>query len=238
MSLMGRIPKTVAVGSLEVAVSVSQRRKSVRLTVERDASVSAVVPPNITTEELVNLVKSRRSWLFAKLSEVNELGQSMSPKQFITGEGFPYLGRSYRLRVVAAGAPTRLVAGRLELGAGGGASQIVEWYRRAGSSWLRRRVKPWSEVMATEVHQMHVRPLGYRWGSCATDRSLNIHWATMQLPPTLVDYVLVHELAHLTVPDHGPDFWMMVERALPDAQERRRRLRLVGPELWLPSAIT
>lgn len=65
----------------------------------------------------------------------------------------------------------------------------------------------------------------------------NIHWATMQLPPELVDYVLVHELAHHHHPDHSQDFWRTVERALPDYQARRDRLRRVGPGLWLPDLL-
>jgi hypothetical protein len=55
-----------------------------------------------------------------------------------------------------------------------------------------------------------------------------------QLPPELVDYVLVHELAHRHYPDHGQDFWQTVGRALPDCQSRRARLRREGPGLWLP----
>ena len=88
--------------------------------------------------------------------------------------------------------------------------------------------------MTADVTALRVLPLGYRWGSCTSDGKVNIHWATMQLPPELVDYVLVHELAHRHYPDHSQDFWRAVERALPDYQARRVRLRHVGPGLWLP----
>jgi predicted metal-dependent hydrolase len=66
---------------------------------------------------------------------------------------------------------------------------------------------------------------------------VNIHRATMQLPPKLVDYILVHELAHRHHPDHSQDFWFTVERALPDYQPRRDRLRREGPNLWLPETL-
>ena len=112
-------PGLLRVGDLLVAVSVSDRRKSVRLTVERDASVSAVVPPQISTAELAKLVEAKRSWLYRKLSEKRELGEAPSEKSFASGEGFRYLGRSYRLRVVPEG-EVRLIRGRLELPEGGG----------------------------------------------------------------------------------------------------------------------
>jgi predicted metal-dependent hydrolase len=94
---------------------------------------------------------------------------------------------------------------------------------------------PWAQRMAAEVTALRVLPLGYRWGSCTRGGKVSVHWATMQLPPEFVDYVLVHELAHHHQPDHGQDFWRTVERALPDYQARRDRLRRIGPSLWLPS---
>lgn len=56
----------------------------------------------------------------------------------------------------------------------------------------------------------------------------------MHLPPDLVDYIRVHELAHLHRPDHSPEFWRLFERAMPDYEARRGRLRRIGPDLWLP----
>ena len=93
--------------------------------------------------------------------------------------------------------------------------------------------------MDVEITALRVLPLGYRWGSCTRDGKVNIHWATMQLPPDLVDYVPVHELAHLRGPDHGPEFWHLVERAMPDYSTRRDRLRrLVPPTRGLPEIVS
>lgn len=227
-------PGVLRVGDLDIAVSVSPRRKTVRLTVERDASVTAVVPPQVSEAELVKVVEAKRPWLYGKLAERRELGEARPARQYVAGEGFPYLGRSYRLRIVEPGREVRLIRGRLELGRGGGARDLVRWYRRVGESWLKRRIRPWAERMGVEVTGLRVLPLGYRWGSCSPDGRVNIHWATMQLPPTLIDYVLVHELAHLVRQDHGAEFWRLVERVLPGYEDCRERLRRLGPDLWLP----
>jgi predicted metal-dependent hydrolase len=230
---MSDFPGILHVGDLEVAVSVSERCKSVRLTVERDASVTAVVLPQVSRAELVKMVEAKRSWLYGKLAEKRDLGEVPPNKEYISGEGFLYLGRSYRLKIVDAG-DVRLIRGRLELAKGGGAKELVRWYRRVGDPWLRKRVQPWVSRIGTEMTGLRVRPLGYRWGSCSRDRNLNIHWAAMQLPPTLIDYILVHELAHLHRPDHGPEFWRIVERTMPGHEEYRERLRRAGNDLWLP----
>ncbi|MEU6722863.1 SprT family zinc-dependent metalloprotease [Nonomuraea wenchangensis] len=230
---MSEIPGVLRVGDLEVAVSVSDRRKNVRLTVERDASITAVVPPQLSKSELTKVVEAKRPWLYGKLAEKRELGDAPPAKELVTGEGFRYLGRSYRLRLVDAG-EVRLVRGRLELPRGGSAKDLVGWYRRVGHPWLSKRVRPWVTRLGVEVNGLRVRPLGYRWGSRSRDGQVNIHWATMQLPPSLIDYVLVHELAHIRRPDHGAEFWSTVERALPGHEDYRGRLRHAGNELWLP----
>jgi predicted metal-dependent hydrolase len=226
------------VGDLDVHVRVSEDRRTVRLTVERDASVTALVPPEVDEIRLAKLVKARRRWLYAKLAERAALGEGRPPRRYVTGEGFPYLGRSYRLRLVdESPVPVRLLKGRLELRrdcVDDAARHLARWYRRAGHPWLTARVEPWAGRMAAPATDLRVLPLGYRWGSCTKDGRVNIHWAAMQLSPDLVDYVLVHELAHLHQPDHGPQFWRIVERAMPDYVARRDRLRRLGPDLWLP----
>lgn len=233
-----RESEVVKVGDLDVRVRVSDRRRSMRLTVERDATVTAVVPPEAEPADLVRLVKAKRRWLYGKLAERQALGEARPSRQYVSGEGFFYLGRSHRLLLVDdAPAPVRMAGGRLELRRNDvpeAARHLVGWYRRVGQVWLGRRIQPWAARMEAPVTELRVLPLGFRWGSCSSDGKLNIHWATMQLPPDLIDYVLAHELAHLHRPDHGSEFWRLVERAMPDCEARRDRLRRLGTDLWLP----
>jgi predicted metal-dependent hydrolase len=228
------------IGDLDVHVRVSQGRRTIRVTVERNASVTAIVPPEVDDAKLAKVLNDKRRWVYAKLAERAALGEPRPQRQYVSGEGFPYLGRSYRLRVVAeAPAPVRLLHGRLELRrdcVDHAARYLARWYRQVGNSWLHKRLEPWARRMAAPVSELRVLPLGYRWGSCTPYGKVNIHWAAMQLPPDLVDYVLAHELAHLHRPDHSPEFWRLVERAMPDYETRRNRLRCLGPDLWLPEA--
>lgn len=78
---------------------------------------------------------------------------------------------------------------------------------------------------------VQVMDLGFRWASCSSDGTLNFHWRVMQLPPHVIDYVVVHELAHLKVPDHSPTFCHEVGRVLPKYQTHRNWLRDKGGEL-------
>ena len=84
--------------------------------------------------------------------------------------------------------------------------------------------------------EVTVSDLGYRWGSARPQHRedrINIHWATLQLPPSLIDYVLVHELAHLTEPNHDPAYWNLVERVMPGYENQKANLAAVGKVVWL-----
>ena len=71
------------------------------------------------------------------------------------------------------------------------------------------------------------------WGSCAADGTLRFNWRLVMMSPTLMEYVVVHELAHLKVRNHSAAFWKVVNRALPDATQRRQELRETGRSLPL-----
>ncbi|MEU9484484.1 SprT family zinc-dependent metalloprotease [Streptomyces decoyicus] len=226
------------VGRLDIDVVVVPERSGVRLTVERDARITATVPAGIDVAQLVSAVKGRRRWIYDKLEERADEAAIRPSKEFVTGEGFNYLGRSHRLKLVdEAPAPVGLVRGRFLLRRDRldrAEDELIAWYRGRGQAWLPGRAEPWAQRMRAPVQDIAVRRLGYRWGSCNRDGGVNIHWAVMQLPPSLVDYVLVHELAHLHRKDHSKEFWAIVSRAMPDYGARRAQLDSLGATLWLP----
>jgi len=232
------------VGGLVVELRSVPGRRSVRVTVGRDARIVAAVPPDANRTELEKALKSRLPWLYEKAGERTGQAAKRPSRTFANGDGFHYLGRSHRLRIVAdAPRPVALVNGWLRLcedsrAAGTAAVDLVAWYTERGRRRLPARVAHWSGVLATPPADLVVRPLGYRWGSCShrgADRGIvNIHWAAMQLPVPLVDYVIVHELSHLREPHHSPDFWRLVARALPDYESRRAAVDEWGPSVWLP----
>jgi predicted metal-dependent hydrolase len=184
-------PQVLRVGDLNIQVQVSTRRRTAGLTVERDATITATVPADLDEARLVRFVQSKQQWLYARLRERAELGVPRAPREFVSGEGFPYLGRSYRLLLVdQAHAPVFLnhTSRRLELrrdNVDNAARHLARWYRQQGQEWLPPRAAPWAQRMDVEIAALRVRSLGYRWGSCTADGTVNIHWATMQVGPTL-----------------------------------------------------
>ena len=255
-------PALVA-GDLVFAVAPPTDRTTIEIVVERDASLVLKAPHGVTVERATQFVSAKRGWVYRKLAEKDALTGPPIVKQFVEGEGFAYLGRSYRLTLTAESPGVRLNQGRpvkqarpdsartadppavrLERGrfhlaaaeADQGAAAMRRWYIDVGGQWLRRRIRPWAARLGEDAVGVEVRDLGYRWGSARpTDgpQRINVHWATLQLPPSLIDYVLVHELAHLRETNHTPEFWSTVERLMPGYELQKANLAVIGKNIWL-----
>lgn len=238
----------LTVDGLSMRVSASARRKRFALTVEPDASLTLHAPEASPSAEAEAFVRAHRAWVVSKLG-VRERTRPLNPaKRLIDGEVFRYLGRTYRLKIsddVPADGRVRLMAGHLVLGRseaedpGRGRAALVDWYSRAGRAWAGDRLQPWAARMAVSEPALEVRDLGQRWGTYQPGDGghglgrMSLGWPLFQLPMHLVDYVIAHELAHVRIPGHRPDFWRLLGRALPEYEVRRAELDELGRRMWM-----
>jgi predicted metal-dependent hydrolase len=180
----------------------------------------------------------KRFWIYTKLAERERLQCAVPTKEYVDGEGFLYLGRNYRLRLVESQeVPLKLANGRFLLRRAARADArncFVAWYCEHGRAWLTDRVAEYRSRMEVAPAGVKVQDLGYRWGSCGKGDWLYFHWKTILLPARIAEYVAVHELAHLHEPHHTPEFWRRVERAMPDFAQRKVALAERGSEVeWI-----
>src|SRR5262249_39604925 len=145
-----------------------------------------------------------------------------------SGECYFFLGKNYRLRGVDVGDESLRLGGSWFLLRRGGraaaAAHFKQWYLANGLPWISTRVEMWQPRGPAEVSGIAVGDLGFRWGSCGKNRALRFNWRLLQLPVRLIDYVIVHELAHLLIHNHSPEFWRVMDRTLPDWEERKTAL--------------
>ncbi len=218
----------LVVDDLRFEVRRSTRRQSVQITVDRGGELVLSAPEGCSADVMAAFVREKRFWIYTKLAEKERLNPPVGQRELLSGEGFPYLGRSYRLLLVDEQAvPVKLERGRFRLrraDAADGYRHLLRWYRDHAQPWLERRVAPAASRLEAEVGTVRVLDLGYRWGSCGAAGTVNFHWAAILLPPRIVDYVIVHELVHLHEKHHTPEFWRRVERAMPDFERRKKWL--------------
>lgn len=215
----------MVVDDLQLAVRRSTRRKTVQITVERDGALVVSAPPDVSEAKLRTFVQEKRFWIYTKLAEKDRLQRTIPRKQFVGGEGFLYLGRSHRLKLVdAQDTPLKLVNGRFclrkdELPTA--RVHFIRWYSERARVWLASKVADYQSRMEVKAAGVKVQDMGYRWGSCGKGDWLYFHWKTILLPARIAEYVVVHEIAHLHEPYHAPAFWLRVERAMPDFAQRK-----------------
>lgn len=223
-------PSEEAAGSLAVddlcfIVHRSARRKTIQITVERSGALVLCAPPNVSETALRAFVLEKRFWIYTKLAEKDRLQRQIPRKEFVGGEGFLYLGRSHRLKLVdEQDVPLKLFGGRFSLRRDAlpdARAHFIRWYSERARAWLSGRVSEYQTRMETAPAGVKVQDLGYRWGSCGKGDWLYFHWKSILLPARIAEYVVVHEIAHLHEPHHTPAFWLRVERVMPDFAQRK-----------------
>ena len=215
----------MVVDDLQFEVRRSARRKTLQITVERTDELILSAPPEVDEPQLLAFVQSKRFWVYTKLAERDRLQKQVGRKEFVAGEGFLYLGRSHRLKVVEEqDTALKLSNGRFALrndALPAAREHFIRWYSERARVWLMGRVADYQARMEVAPAGVKVQDLGYRWGSCGKGDWLYFHWKTMLLPARIAEYVVVHEIAHLHEAHHTPAFWLRVERAMPDYAQRK-----------------
>ncbi|MBT9490961.1 MAG: M48 family metallopeptidase [Paucibacter sp.] len=210
----------------------STRRRALEITVDRGGELILSAPPDVPEATLRDFVLRKRMWVYKQLAIKDAQTQAAPRKVFTEGEGFGYLGRSYRLRLVPeSDAAVKLVGGRFVMPkalASGGREHLIRWYCEHAKPWLAGKAADFAARMEVDPAGVRVQDLGYRWGSCGKGDMLYFHWKTILLPARIAEYVVVHEMAHLHEPHHTPEFWRRVERAMPDYELRKDWLARQG----------
>lgn len=232
---MATRPEHLQVDELSFSVHRSARRKTLQITVERNGDLVLSAPPAVDESALRAFVQAKRFWVYTRLAEKDRLLRPVVRKAFVDGEGFLYLGRSHRLKLVDEQAePLKLVGGRFCLKRSAlpeAREHFIRWYSDRAKAWLSAHALPYQARMEVAPAGLRVQDLGYRWGSCGKGDWLYFHWKSILLPPRIAEYVVVHEIAHLHEPHHTPAFWQRVERAMPDYVQRKAWLAEHGMEV-------
>lgn len=217
-------------------------RKTADIVIERSGDVIVRAPAGLDDEQVRAAVADRALWVHRSLAEWEDLNSSRRHRPLVQGQGFFYLGRSYRLKFVTdADVPLRLKNGQWELseaffgreGEAATRKAFRDFYIAKGVQIFTERVRSLAPLVGVAPGEVTVKELGYHWASCGVGGALNFHWKTVMAPQTVIDYIIVHELCHLHHGDHSDAFWNEVDKVLPRYRERKQWLRTNGAALDL-----
>ena len=222
----------VDVGGIPVAFQ-RKRVRYLRMAVcPPDGEVRVSVPWHVPEAEAVAFVRERLEWVRTRIEAMRRAPRP-APCHFETGDRIDIFGETVRLRVVEAEgrAALRLESGELVLPVRPGATEaerrvlFAVWMRARLAEKLSALVAHWTAAMGEAPVHWDIRRMKSRWGSCtARSRALRFNLHLARVPERCIEYVVVHELAHLKVQNHSAAFWAVVARYLPDWSALRREL--------------
>ena len=220
--------------TLDIEYRLSLRRRSIGIQVTAKGRVVVTLPRGTSQESLAQALTKHRVWIEAKVAE-----RQAAWSRLKEGEAY-FLGQPYRLTAVRGGnEAVSLDDNAIRVPLTGGADlwlRLQAWYREQAFRLLQERVSHWGAQMGLKPGPVALKGWKRRWGECHPDGTLKFNWRLIMCPPAVIDYVVVHELAHLKVAGHNPRFWGQVAKVLPDYAARRRWLNREGAPflLWQP----
>jgi len=206
---------------------VRSRRRTIALIVTPEAKLVVRAPLKAPPAQIEDFVRKQHRWIRKKVAEMRERPQ---PVDYSYGEGeiFWYLGRPYPLHIVDDGGTPIRRTDRLCVSRSlmpDIRHRLRRWYRDEAEREIRGRCMWFSMKTGHVPASIRITDARHRWGSCTHRGGLNFSWRLIQAPPAIVDYVVVHELVHISQPDHSRKFWQKVREVLPDYGQRRDWLR-------------
>src|SRR6056297_3056662 len=206
---------------LDYTIKRSAKRRKLTITVERDRSVIVHAPTSVSDERIAEVVESKRQWIYEKVKHDQKYNERPHPpgKELVSGESALYLGRNFRFDhkfFIPRGAEAK----RKEV--------LREWYKAKAAEKIKPRARRHARELGVEFAECRIVDNRYRWGSCTVKDNVNLNWRLIKAPMFVIDYVIVHELAHLLEANHTPRFWNIVRSQISTMDKAKQWLKEHG----------
>ncbi|WP_177164400.1 M48 family metallopeptidase [uncultured Fusobacterium sp.] len=220
---------------MDIKVEITRKKiKNIILKVTSDGRVLISAPTRVPQSYLKEFIKTKENWIVKKLEEVKN--RKKKEINYESGEEIIYLGKKYYLEVINSYTEKIVIQDEkiyiycLE-------NSTTEDRERIFKNWLKVELGTILKDLTYKIGKMigylpneiRIRDMKSRWGSCISARKVityNLQLAFQPLP--LIEYVVLHELAHIPYPNHQKEFWNFVEKFIPDWKERRKLLNKRG----------
>ena len=210
---------------------VYSNRKKVSISVERDRRVIVRAPKSFSKEQLKEIVEEKKLWLYDKINYTPKYPVVFA-KEFVTGESILFLGKNYKLEIVKENIRSLRFDNKkyyLSKDNRSRANKIFKnWYKRKAKELLLPKIKYYSDTLGVDYNKIQIREMKYRWASCTNKNNLVFNWRIIKAPMFVIEYLIVHELAHLLESNHTDNFWNLVKIQIPNYLKAKEWLKING----------
>lgn len=238
--------RMVRLGAVSVPYALTRaRRRSIGFTVGADG-LAVRAPGWVTLAAIDAALQDKADWILRKLGEAQARQRRQEDARITWADGalLPYLGGTLALHID----PSQRKSGqcqvddqgraRLYLGLPQGAqpAQIRDaaqaWFMRQARAHFTQRLDHFAPRLGVQYRSLRLSNAATRWGSARSDGAIRLNWRLLHYRESIIDYVVAHELAHLRVMDHSPQFWSVVASVVPDHATLRQQLRAQPAPPW------
>ncbi len=220
----------------EIEKIIRTKRKTIALHMTDDATLIVRAPFDASDKTIMGVVLKHKQWIEEKKREIEARDPKFSQKEFVNGEGFLYLGRYYRLKIVDnQEVPLKFENGfYLSRNALSQAREaFIDWYKNTAYDKISERVRWYAQQRGFKYSKVNITNAQKRWGSSSSNGNLNFPWRLIMAPLPVIDYVVIHELVHIEERNHSKAFWNKVKMLMPNYEKYKDWLRNNGYLLWL-----
>lgn len=205
-------------------------RKSLKLSITPDAELFVEAPFYLREEAIEQFVQKHATWIEEHLKLAQE--QRKSRVQWL--EFVPFMGKNYAVHIWQDKEVFLTKKGIYvpeSIDPQQERKKVIAWYRKQAEIIFGKRAAYWAQIMQCQYTQLKISSAKKRWGSCTSEGHIAFSWRLVQAQPAAIDYVIIHELAHLRVMDHSPAFWEQVSAYCPDYKDRKKLLAQAADEM-------
>lgn len=213
---------------------VRSSRRSVSLIITKDATLEVRAPFNVPLDIIKKFVGEKKAWIERKKEQMRKLRVCVLTRQFVDGEEFLYEGNNYKLESLDC--ETICISDALlfpKKFLPDAKLHLIAWYKTQALTKIIERVSYYADSTGLKYKVIKLTSAKRSWGSCSYKGSLRVNWRLIMAPPSILDYVVVHELVHLVEKNHSRQFWDKVRTILPDYKEQKSWLKQKGNTLVL-----
>ena len=205
------------------------RRKTLTIVVRR-GHVEVRAPRSAPTADIERFIRDKEAWIRRRIEDARQ-----TPPRFAWREGERLAVLGEPVRLVPGPGGVRRVQDRLEVPGSSGApmmrAAVLEWLRGEAKKLFLERARHFAPLLGVPEPELRLSNARTRWGSCNARGRILLNWRLIHVPLRLVDYVVVHELAHLLHLNHSPQFWALVAGICPGYRAARRELNRLEKQL-------
>jgi predicted metal-dependent hydrolase len=217
---------------IEIEKIIRTNRKTIALQITDNASLIVRAPYNVTEETIKNVIIKHLDWIEKRKKDLLTRDPKFVKKEFVNGEGFLYLGKSYKLKIIKnQEKPLIFQDGYFFLSKEYQAIAMelfIDWYKKKAYEKISERVEWYAQKRGFIYNKINITDANKSWASCSAKGNLNFSWRLIMAPLPVIDYVVVHELVHLKEKNHAKTFWNKVKMLMPDYEKYEEWLKRNG----------